>query len=486
MSCNRPTWDRQVVLSDQRISPQVHLSLRIFWISIKSKGKGDQVTAEIAILNKSAVAIAADSAVTISAGDSQEKIFDSADKLFELCDKNPIGIMLYNGMEFMGTPLAILVKDFRSKGDRFPRVEQAGEEFPQYLQKEGLSSPASVHDQNLRSIIHPQLAYFSRRVTNELLEKIQSNTQPDDVGQFFKNALTKTLTAATKSISRRRSAKFIGQVPSKVRLDRRSKKVVREVAQNLFPACDEEILDLVEKFVTVAIRKDIMSPGKTGIVVCGFGEAERFPSLVWYETDGMLCGHLKYRISDAVDIDREGRVAAVMPFAQKDMIERFLYGLDEAIEVGIKQFCRRSVPEISKSMLERLDFENDESAKMLREEAADAERAFLRELDQSAFQKVRETSRSEIEDMVEFMPKPEMAKMAEALIDLTSIKRRVTRGMETVGGPVDVAVISRAEGFVWVKRKHYFPAELNGRFTQRMQNKISHAIGSEENGDGND
>lgn len=70
------------------------------------------MTAEIAILNKSAVAVAADSAVTISAGDSQEKIFDSADKLFELCDNNPIGIMLYNGMDFMGTPLAILVKDF--------------------------------------------------------------------------------------------------------------------------------------------------------------------------------------------------------------------------------------------------------------------------------------------------------------------------------------------------------------------------------------
>lgn len=444
------------------------------------------MTAEIAILNKSAVAVAADSAVTISAGDSQEKIFDSADKLFELCDNNPIGIMLYNGMDFMGTPLAILVKDFRSKGATFSKVEDAGKEFLEYLQKEGLSSPASIHDQNLRSIIHPQLAYFAKRVTNELLAKIQSNAQPDDVGEFFKTSLTKTLSAAIKSISRRKSAKFVGQAPSKVRLDKRSKKVVREVAQLLFPACDDEILELVEKFVTIAIRKDVLSPGKTGIVVCGFGEAERFPSLVWYETDGMLCGHVKYRISDAVDIDREGRVAAVMPFAQKDMIERFLYGLDEAIEVGIKQFCRRSVPEISKSMLERLDFDNDESADVLRDEAAEAEKAFLRELDQSAFQKVRETSRAEIEDMVEFMPKPEMAKMAEALIDLTSIKRRVTRGMETVGGPVDVAVISRAEGFVWVKRKHYFPPELNGRFRHRMRRQNSDVMSRTENENGDD
>jgi hypothetical protein len=30
-----------------------------------------------------------------------------------------------------------------------------------------------------------------------------------------------------------------------------------------------------------------------------------------------------------------------------------------------------------------------------------------------------------------------------------------------VGGAVDVAVISRGDGFVWLKRKHYFSQELN-------------------------
>jgi hypothetical protein len=32
---------------------------------------------------------------------------------------------------------------------------------------------------------------------------------------------------------------------------------------------------------------------------------------------------------------------------------------------------------------------------------------------------------------------------------------------------VDVAIISKDEGFVWTKRKHYFPAELNQRFLAR-------------------
>ena len=35
---------------------------------------------------------------------------------------------------------------------------------------------------------------------------------------------------------------------------------------------------------------------------------------------------------------------------------------------------------------------------------------------------------------------------------------------ETVGGPIDVAVISKGDGFVWIKRKHYFDRELNQHF----------------------
>ncbi|MEA1995293.1 MAG: hypothetical protein U9N18_03965 [Campylobacterota bacterium] len=35
---------------------------------------------------------------------------------------------------------------------------------------------------------------------------------------------------------------------------------------------------------------------------------------------------------------------------------------------------------------------------------------------------------------------------------------------ETAGGPIDVAVISKGDGFIWIKRKHYFKPELNPQF----------------------
>ncbi len=70
-------------------------------------------------------------------------------------------------------------------------------------------------------------------------------------------------------------------------------------------------------------------------------------------------------------------------------------------------------------------------------------------------------------NMVQFMPNQELATLAESLVDLTSLKRRMSAERETVGGDIDVAIISKSEGFVWIKRKHYFPADLNPRFFRR-------------------
>ena len=61
--------------------------------------------------------------------------------------------------------------------------------------------------------------------------------------------------------------------------------------------------------------------------------------------------------------------------------------------------------------------------------------------------------------------------MAESLIYLTYLKRRITFAEESVGGAVDVAIISKGDGFVWIKRKLYFDSKLNEHFIDNYLNK---------------
>jgi hypothetical protein len=72
------------------------------------------MTAEVAVLNKTGVAIAADSAVT-TGFPGREKIFTTANKIFTLSKFEPVGIMINGHVEHFGCPWEVLIKDFRQR-----------------------------------------------------------------------------------------------------------------------------------------------------------------------------------------------------------------------------------------------------------------------------------------------------------------------------------------------------------------------------------
>lgn len=62
----------------------------------------------------------------------------------------------------------------------------------------------------------------------------------------------------------------------------------------------------------------------------------------------------------------------------------------------------------------------------------------------------------------------DIAVMAETLVNLASFRQKISMSVETVGGPVDVAVISKGDGFVWIKRKRYFNLDQNPRIQAKF------------------
>lgn len=69
-------------------------------------------------------------------------------------------------------------------------------------------------------------------------------------------------------------------------------------------------------------------------------------------------------------------------------------------------------------------------------------------------------------------PKETLAELAESLVSIASLRQRVSGELETVGGPVDVALISKGEGFIWIKRKHYFDTELNPHYNRNYFREV--------------
>jgi hypothetical protein len=120
--------------------------------------------------------------------------------------------------------------------------------------------------------------------------------------------------------------------------------------------------------------------------------------------------------------------------------------------------------DMGKDVLSSFGRASKKNKKLISDTIAEAAKKYLEEFSAKAKDRKETNFRQKILDMVNFMPKSDLANMAESLINLTSTKRRVSAESETVGGPIDVAVISKYDGFVWIKRKHYFEKELNPRY----------------------
>lgn len=116
------------------------------------------MTAEIAIMNKIAVALAADSAGTIGS-----KIYNSENKLFMLSKHYPVGIMVYDLLSFMGVPWEYIIKTYRNELDKrsFGTLQGYADNFienlldiiPINLQKAYFKDFTKNHFEEIRIII---------------------------------------------------------------------------------------------------------------------------------------------------------------------------------------------------------------------------------------------------------------------------------------------------------------------------------------------
>jgi hypothetical protein len=63
--------------------------------------------------------------------------------------------------------------------------------------------------------------------------------------------------------------------------------------------------------------------------------------------------------------------------------------------------------------------------------------------------------------VVPALPIQDAIDLAQFLVETTLKFSRFKPGAQTVGGPIDIAAITKHEGFKWVKRKHYYDTILN-------------------------
>ena len=403
-------------------------------------------------MNRTAVALAADSAVTIG----KERVWKHSNKLFSLSSGNDIGIMIYNAGDHCGVPWGIIIKRFRKHVGSavFITLEDCVKEFCNFLKNFELPK-ADLADLNLYTIfitsVQECLKYANEGV----------NGQVDKRRRFVKHA--KKLTS-------------------------RVKKTPIELAECNLLDFSEAYDNQIESFLTAvkgfSINSDMKAAIKelcferarrrheseydTGVVFAGYGEAQVFPALIELRVDGSCMTYPRFWVRQDSDLNKD-HSARVVPFGQRDITALVM----EGIQPDYRNFILQTIEGTLKEKSRRIVKDYVSSADRVVETAKQAteNRALVREFDE-VFHKFRqEHSIQPMMQTVMSLPKEEMAAMAEALVEITSLRRKIDSRLETVGGPVDVALISKADGFVWIKRKHYFDIDLNRDFLERRSTR---------------
>ena len=173
---------------------------------------------------------------------------------------------------------------------------------------------------------------------------------------------------------------------------------------------------------------------------------------------------LRYKPYRNQRIGRGGGFSAIVPFAQDEMVHTFMRGVDPGYQDVLNGYLTALFEKYPEEIAKGLPKLNAKEKQLFIERMKSVGTTLTQQFSMALSEYVKHQNVDPILHTVAFLPTTELARMAETLVNLTSFKRRVTMVAETVGGPIDVAVISKGDGFVWIERKHYFAADRNQHF----------------------
>ncbi len=421
-----------------------------------------RVTSEVLILNKHAIVLGADSAVTTSGAESKQSRYSkSANKIFEIAQNGSVAATIYGNSHIDLVPWELAIKLFRRHLGKttFSKVSEYSTALLEFLKANDTLFPQELRsswveqqfDSSLKLVVEgaksssPKLVNAELPVADRALlwatevkrirELLTSKSMSASLTQPELDALLKNLTPWVA-----RAQSQIDAVPALSAVNATELAELGHMARYFFP---EMIL------------------GTTGVVIAGYGEDQIFPAYEHLNIYGHVGGELSFlRLNGFEVTHRES--AMIQPLAQASMINMFTEGFSPSLEQILSKEGEKVFNSVFIELASRgIAVDQATQAAIVQKCHPEFMHGWKRENWTENF--------NPLLGVIQNLSVQEMAHLAESLLGLESLKERVTSASESVGGPIDVAAITKSEGLVWIKRKHYFDASLNMRYVSRLE-----------------
>lgn len=437
------------------------------------------MTAVVGLLNKRGIAIAADSAVTRDRG-FNHKVTKNGNKMIRLSNCVPISVMLTGNGAYLRTQWDILVRHYRQhRGDvAHETVEACAHDFFKYIADNHLFCEEEI----IKSFVANELDFVFSHASHDVDFKVKQRNEDDDklkTPKTYLKAFIKKLrqnrgcweksgkSEQFKDYTLEQFRSYVGDMLS----DYLSQKEYDDIFDmNSFP---KEFLDALKEdleltWLTRLTTRRYHDNGSAELVFSGFGNKQEYPSLVSAVVFEGFDDRVNYHIrpEDIICIS-DARPSAICPFAQKDITRSLLRGLHTDYSENVLGEMR-SIYDPFMSEIFRIE-EGEEvqninigslNMKLREIKVNDIDNKFC-----NAAVRYLDKNQRKWEKNLKDYDLLAMAALAQSLIALTGFHRTLTFQEERVGGPVDLAVISKTEGFTWLSRKSwYHHKDIGGQY----------------------
>ncbi|MEQ1931435.1 MAG: hypothetical protein ABL957_13030 [Parvularculaceae bacterium] len=416
------------------------------------------MTSEVVLMNRQAVAMAADSAVTIS-GPQYLKTYQSVDKLFPLVEGQPVAVMIYNNAEIMSTPWETVISLYReaARGRSLETVEAYAEDFMAFLSGNPDLFPADHQDTEffkhvavVFSVVAEDYDYQVSKFKEQNAPKLREHLSA--IFEFVVGELYADLQRYPDDTPRQDLACFPQGMAEQVR--RRYRTEIEQLLESLVASLKAEHAGLavaeatrerLREIAVLAVVKDAFFEHYTGVVFAGFGAREKFPSMRSYLSSSVVLGILKRKQDRRADMSSDGG-PVVQPFAQDRMIRTFLTGVDPYLRMFMFGETLKLGMNIVTDLIGRAPLSDSQRQTLFRDYSENNMGFALKEFFKSVDSYQYQVHTYPIYRAIGSLPKRELGDTAASLIKLNSFQQKVMHSIETVGGPIDVAVITRNGG----------------------------------------
>ncbi|WP_343636810.1 hypothetical protein [Roseateles sp.] len=423
------------------------------------------MTCEVAVANRLAIALAADSAVTTT--ESGKTTYASgANKIFQLANDAPVAIMINNASTLTGIPWELIIKLYRKqlKDRTFPTLQAYWEDFLTYLNEpaHGLLT-AELRSNSGGTAIALAAAQIVRDVVSKR-QALSSPATPDpDLAQNWADGLAE-VEALLGALPVSPALEVAEQAPllatHRADLTKQVGEYLATDDAHLVPHID--VGRLLEIAAESAFKRPVLVA--TGIVIAGYGEDDFLPGFIGKSVYGFVGSRVMWKDGHSESVNNATQPSLISGFAQVAMVETFALGASPEVWGAVADAFAKHAADAARAACTASGVVAVDPAVVTA--SVEAQAQLFQDNWTSA------TIRAHLHPLfasIASLNVEELAELAETLVLLESLKEKVTARTQSVGGPIDVAVITKSEGLVWIKRKLYFDPHINPRYFNRLQ-----------------